>query len=230
MTWSVGEKATHQIPRLCPVHSPNRSPCGNFQMRTSLSCPPEAISLLFGETTTSFTSLECATTTTFAFSTRKSSPPPPAASSCSLAAVGSSQIFMILSWLALTSARPWAALCRLRGRFLGKESAETGPVWPESRQAQAASSVLQIRTLWSLPPVAIHWPSGETSQATTMSVWPRSSFAPKPFLFTMRGCSSLVMHTKRFADTLADPPSEPFGHVSSGMNCTCTMSSLWPMM
>mmetsp|Transcript_104814 Transcript_104814/g.326834 ORF Transcript_104814/g.326834 Transcript_104814/m.326834 type:complete len:216 (+) Transcript_104814:626-1273(+) len=215
------------MPLLCPVHSPSKSPCGNFQSRTSLSCPPEAMSLLFGETTTSFTSLECATTTTLAFSMSKSSPVL-AASSLSLSGTGSSQIFIILSWLALTSKTGWPVpVCGPFGRFLAKESAETGPVWPESLQAQAASSVLHTRMLWSLPPVAIHRPSGETSHATTMSVWPLSNFAPKPWQFTMRGCSSLVRQTKRFADAFGGPPA---GQESSGMYCTCTMSSLWPMM
>mmetsp|Transcript_57836 Transcript_57836/g.152208 ORF Transcript_57836/g.152208 Transcript_57836/m.152208 type:complete len:206 (+) Transcript_57836:699-1316(+) len=56
-TWSIGEKATHHTGLLWPLHSPSRSPSGKVQIRTSLSCPPEAMSLLLGDTVMSFTSL-----------------------------------------------------------------------------------------------------------------------------------------------------------------------------
>mmetsp|Transcript_129282 Transcript_129282/g.360050 ORF Transcript_129282/g.360050 Transcript_129282/m.360050 type:complete len:200 (+) Transcript_129282:1404-2003(+) len=199
-------------------------------MRTSLSCPADATSLLSGETAMSFTSFECATTVTIAFSTVSSSPPP-ATRSSSFAALGSSQTFMILSWLPLTSHNGWPArLVRLLGRFFGKDKAETGPEWPARRHTHMASVALQTITDWSLPPVAIQRPSGETSQAITMSLCPRSNCAPKPRQFTRRGCSSFVTHTNRLTATWGGPPSGPSGQLSSGMSWTCTMSSLWPMM
>mmetsp|Transcript_4886 Transcript_4886/g.10903 ORF Transcript_4886/g.10903 Transcript_4886/m.10903 type:complete len:324 (+) Transcript_4886:937-1908(+) len=241
MTWSMGEKATHQIPLLCPLHSPAISASGYFQMRTSLSRPPEAMSLLLGETTTSFTSLVCAMTVTLDFFTKRSLPPLSRAfSSC--AALGSSQTFMVLSWLPLTSrsccAPSAAAPGGAFGRLFGNDSAETAFAWPAKRQAQRHSVAPQMRMVWSLPPVAIQRPSLDTSQEITMSVWPIKSDAAKPWLFTTRGYSSLATQTKRSAVTVgpfrapgsAGTSSLASGQDNCGMNCTWTISSLCPMM
>mmetsp|Transcript_98499 Transcript_98499/g.301375 ORF Transcript_98499/g.301375 Transcript_98499/m.301375 type:complete len:228 (+) Transcript_98499:1304-1987(+) len=87
-----------------------------------------------------------------------------------------------------------------------------------------------MRIDWSLPPVAIHCPSAETSQEMTRSVCPRNKAAPKPLQLTTRGCSSLAMQTNLSADTAGPLLEESPSHLILGSNWTCTISSLCPMM
>mmetsp|Transcript_64795 Transcript_64795/g.190077 ORF Transcript_64795/g.190077 Transcript_64795/m.190077 type:complete len:358 (-) Transcript_64795:1099-2172(-) len=222
-TWSIGEKATHHTGLLWPLHSPSRFPSGKSQRRTSLSWPPEAMSLLLLDTVRSFTSLLWAMTVTFDLLT--SSGAPFASASCSALALASSQIFIVLSWLPLTSHTGSVAAASFAeaffGRLLRKDRAETAPACPLRTLTQRLLAVLQTRTVWSLPPVAIHCPSADTSQEMTTSVWPRSSDALNPVQLTTRGCSSLAMQTKDSGASFSD---------ACGISCTWTISSLCPMM
>merc|ERR1719282_110925 len=84
----------------------------------------------------------------------------PAATSTKVPAFGSSQIFIVLSWLPLTNhvgCLPCEAKAFLFfGIFLGKDNADIADVCPFKQQTLRHVSLDQIRMDWSFPPVAIH--------------------------------------------------------------------------
>mmetsp|Transcript_2486 Transcript_2486/g.7335 ORF Transcript_2486/g.7335 Transcript_2486/m.7335 type:complete len:227 (+) Transcript_2486:958-1638(+) len=147
MTWSTGEKATCQIPRRCPLHSPRRSASGKRQIRINLSWPPEATTLLFGATVRSLTSLAPAMTVTLAFSMAIGvAPVLDTDSSCGSG--GNSQIFIVLSSLPVArhhGGPPPPTEFGPFGLFLGKETAETEPACPVKTHTHLQVDAFQTR-------------------------------------------------------------------------------------